>query len=72
MPQPEVLTRVRHGVRERRCNRCEMWFPEDRFERNRQCVGGMTGECRLCRAERRLYHPSRMTKRTRAEKAGAQ
>ena len=56
MARLEILARVRKGIPERRCNRCEMWWRLDAFARSPQMKDGITGECRLCRAERRARY----------------
>lgn len=56
MARYEIKERTRRGERERLCNRCGMWWALDRFEKNPKCPDGRTGECRLCRAERRAGH----------------
>jgi len=56
MGRINIYERTVRGKRQRRCNRCEFWWPLDSFEKNTKCQGGRTGECRVCRAERRLRY----------------
>jgi len=44
-----AIRRVRYGLREKLCNRCDRWRPQDTmFRRCRSSVDGRAGRCRIC------------------------
>lgn len=62
-PLSRAVERVRDGVRERRCNKCQGFFPLSRMRPAKGCTGGRSNECRGCHRER--HNLARAAKRSK-------
>jgi len=48
--------RVVDGVKQKLCRKCNEWKPESEFHKNASCKDGLTGSCKVCKAETaRMY-----------------
>lgn len=50
MPRPPVLRRTTELGQEKRCVKCEEWWPLDFFHRDPNCFDGHRNECSACRS----------------------